>query len=137
MLTPLRPKLPGVPDMLRSLTLLCLFIHLASLAATQTAYGASFSMLRWFSLFAFTGFGALCWGTSGKKFPLLQTINTRVVIYLVLWGATVIYADYPLFSSYRWVAHAMIIVSALVFLPSVVRMTDISKLLLVLKLIVA
>jgi O-Antigen ligase len=49
----------------------------------------------------------------------------------------VINADYPLFSSYRWVAHAMIVVPALVFLPRIVRMTDISKLLLALKVIVA
>ena len=116
--------------------MISLFIHLASLAATQTAYGASFSMLRWFSLFALAGFSGLCWITSQQRPGRLESVNIRVLIYLALWGLTVISAEYPLFSGYRWFAHAMILVSSLVFLPHILRMTDASKVLLALKLIV-
>lgn len=122
--------------MLRGLTLLSLFAYLAALAATQTAYGASFSVLRWFSLFALAGFGGLSWIVGGQRSLRLNSVNIRVLIYLTLWGLTVITGEYPLFSSYRWFAHAMIVVSALVFLPQVLRMTDASKVLLALKLIV-
>lgn len=122
--------------MLRILTLLSLFIHMASLAATQTAYGNAFLMLRWISLFALAGFGGLNW-IVGRQGSLLNSVNTRVLIYLALWGLTVLNAEYILFSSYRWIAHAMIVVSALVFLPRALRMTDLSKLLWALKLIVA
>jgi len=123
--------------LLRSLTLLSLFTYLATLAVTQTAYGESFSVLRWFSLFALAGFGGLNWVVGGQRSLRLNSVNICVLIYLVLWGLTVINGEYPLFSSYRWFAHAMIVVSALIFLPQVLRMTDASKVLLALKLIVA
>jgi O-Antigen ligase len=123
--------------MLRSLTLFSLIVHLASLAATQTAYGASFSMLRWLSLFALTSFGGLYWLTGRQRRLRFQSVNLRVAIYLGLWGLTVVNAEYPLFSLYRWGAHAMIVVSALVFLPGSIRRAEASKALLVLKVIVA
>jgi O-antigen ligase len=124
--------------LLRSLTLLTLFIHLASLAATQTAYGAGFSMLRWISLFALAGFGGLNWIASGQRSLRLKSVNNRVLIYLALWGLTVVNAgEYFLFSGYRWVAHAAIVVATLVFLPGIIREKDVSKLLWALKLIVA
>ncbi len=120
-----------------NLTLLSLFIHLASSAATQTAYGSSFSLVRWVSLFALFGFGGLAWMNTPRLPFQMKSVNMRVAIYLGLWALTVVNADYPLFSAYRWAGHAMIVVSALVFLPAALRMTDVAKLLPALKLIVA
>jgi O-antigen ligase len=122
--------------LLRSLTLLALFIHLASLAATQTSYGANLSMLRWISLFALAGFGGLSWIAIGQRSLQLKSVNARVLIYLALWVLTVINAEYSLFSAYRWLAHAMIVVGCLVFLPRILRLKDATKLLWALKLIV-
>jgi O-antigen ligase len=121
---------------LYNLTLLSLFTHLASLAATQTAYGAFFSTLRWISLFLFAGSALLLASTSGRLSSQLKVVDLRVLVYLGLWAFTVINSDQPLFSGYRWAAHAMIVVSCLVCLPRVVRMVDAWKLLLVLKLII-
>jgi len=94
-------------------------------------------MIRWYSLFAFAGFGAIYCMTTPKNSLGLQSVNTRVLIYIALWGLTVVNADYPLFSSYRLGAHAMIVVSSLVFLPQILRITDANRLLNALKLIVA
>jgi O-antigen ligase len=123
--------------MLRSLTLFSLLVHLVSLAATQTAYGAGFSMLRWYSLFALTSLGGLHWLTGRGQWSRSQSVEPRVVIYLCLWGLTVVNAEYVLFSGYRWAAHAMIVVSALVFLPGGIRPVEAPKALLVLKMMVA
>lgn len=123
--------------MLRSLTLISLTVHLVSLAATQTAYGAGFSLLRWLSLFALTSFAGLYWLTSGQRGLRSQSVELRVAICLGLWGLTVVNAEYPWFSGYRWGAHAMIVVSALVFLPACIRLADAPRAVLVLKLIVA
>jgi O-antigen ligase len=117
--------------------MLSLFVHLFASAATQTAYGADFSMLRWYSLFALAGFGGLHWIIGGQTPLRMKSVNTRVLIYFALWGLTVVNSEYPLFSSYRLLAHAMIVVSALVFIPPFLRTTDASKLLLALKVIVA
>ncbi len=119
-----------------NLTLLSLFIHLVSTALTQTAYGGSFSLLRWLSLFAVFGFGGLSWIVKAQSPLRLEAVDIRVAVYLILWSLTVVNADYPLFSSYRLGAHAMIVVSSLVFLPRVLRVTDVAKLLRALKLIV-
>jgi len=121
---------------LRKATLLCLLVHLVALAASQTAYREGFLALRWVSLFAMTGFGALDWVTSPPSPASLRSVAVRVLVYLSLWGLTVVNSDHSLFSAYRWSAHAMIVVASLVFLPRLIRLTDAAKLLLALKLIV-
>src|SRR5262245_53926699 len=116
------------PIVLRKLTLLGLAIHLLALAATQTAYGAEFAMLRWYSLFMFAGFGALYTMTMPKMQLGLEPVNARVWIYVALWGLTVANAEYPLFSFYRWAVHMAIVIAGLIILPQVLRISDAGKL---------
>jgi hypothetical protein len=123
--------------LLRNLTLLSLFVHLFASAVSQTAYGADFLMLRWFSLFALVLFGGLSWIIGGETPPQMKSVKPRVLIYFALWGLTVVNAESFLFSSYRLLSHAMVVVSALIFVPSLLRMTDASRLLLTLKVLVA
>jgi O-antigen ligase len=132
-----QPERRQVPIVLRNFALLSLFIHLASLAATQTAYGAGFSMLRWISLFAFAGFATLASLNSSQKRAWLKPVYFSMAIYAALWGFTVLYGEYPLFSGYRWGAHILIVMSGLVFLPRILRMSDALRLLTMLKAIVA
>lgn len=122
--------------MLHSLTLLSLLVHLTSSAASQTAYGASFSFLRWVSLFALVGFGFASWATTRRPPIRMEALNIRVAVYLGLWSLTVVGADYPLFSAYRLAAHAMIVVAGLVLLPAVLRLKDFRILLPALKIVV-
>lgn len=100
------------------LTLLSLYIHLLSLAATQTVYGQPFSMLRWSSLAAMGIFGFLNFtmGRLHKTVPI--GLVGKVALYISLWGLTVLDSDFPLFSSYRWVAHALIVAGGLVLAPA-------------------
>jgi hypothetical protein len=121
--------------MLHRLTLVSLLVHLASSAVSQTIYGASFSSLRWLSLFALVGVGFATWATSRRPPVRMDAVNLRVVVYLGLWCLTVIGADYPLFSAYRLAAHAMIVISGLVLLPAVLRTKDVRLLLPALKII--
>ncbi len=122
--------------MSRNLTFASLFVYMVSLAATQTAYGAPFTSVRWVALAALSAFGAISWLSQGKHLPL-KNLNIRVFVYVLLWSMTVINGEYPLFSSFRLLSHAMVLVSTLVFLPQVIGLTDASKLLATLKIIVA
>ncbi|MBE0622159.1 MAG: O-antigen ligase family protein [Burkholderiales bacterium] len=121
--------------MLRNFILVSLLAHLGSLAATQTVYGASFSSLRWYSLFAVFAFGCLHWVQDRQRILLSETIKLRLLIYLVAWAVTVINADYPLFSGLRYAGHAMILTFSLIFMPCVLRSDDAWKLLIPLKCI--
>jgi O-antigen ligase len=109
---------------------------MVSTAATQTAFGDRFSQLRWYSLFALTVFGAVAWIISPQRDLRLLSVNMRVAVYSALWGLTVVYSDYPMFSGFRLVAHLMIVVFGLVFLPQLLRLTDATRMLTILKLIV-
>lgn len=123
--------------MLRSLTLFWLVVHLASLAASQTVYGTAFFSLRWISLGALTTVGGAWWLLQKRKAVRLDFVKLRVFLYLVAWTVTVIASDHPLFSGYRLAAHSMVIVTALVFLPEVLRTRDYTFIILALKVIIA
>src|ERR1700742_3963930 len=122
--------------MFRNLALLSLLTHMVSTAATQTAFGDSFSQLRWYSLFALTVFGAVAWIISPQRDLRLLSVSMRVAAYSALWGLTVVYSDHPTFSGFRLVAHLMIVVFGFVFLPQLLRLTDATRMLTILKLIV-
>jgi O-antigen ligase/polysaccharide polymerase Wzy-like membrane protein len=122
--------------MFRNLALLSLLTHMVATAATQTAFGNSFSQLRWVSLFALTVLGAVAWITSPQRDLRLLSVNMRVAAYSALWGLTVIYSEHAVFAGYRLVAHLMIVVFGLVFLPQLLRLTDAPRMLTILKLII-
>jgi O-antigen ligase len=123
--------------MLPKLTFLCLLVHLLSLAATQTAYGTRFLQLRWYSLFALFAVGFAAWISAGRRHRRMGKPEWLTLGYLSLWGVTVVGSEYPLFSSYRWLAHVMIVLSALLFMPSAVRTSNAKYLYVGLKLMAA
>jgi O-antigen ligase len=120
----------------RTLTLVSLLCYLASLAATQTAYGGPFLPIRWISLASFSFFGALSWLANDRRLPLGE-LAFRVVVYLFLWSLTAINGVYPQFSTYRLIAHALVVVSCLILLPQAIQFSDGARLLHILKVLIA
>lgn len=104
--------------------------------ATQTIYGAGFLGVRWIALVGLAGVSAFAWLASPVRNVETATIEKRLGIYLAAWLLTVAMSDYQVFSLYRYLAHAMILVPALLFLPSVFRPNQYIHLLSGLKLIV-
>jgi hypothetical protein len=120
----------------RNLTFVSLFVYLVSLAATQTVYGSGFGSLRWIALIAFGVFGALSrLSSAGQLVPRRVTIY--VSIYLMLWSMTAVFGVYPAYSAYRLLAHGLVLISCLIFLPQVITLTNAPKILTALKLLVA
>jgi len=113
-----------------------LFCYLISLAATQTVYGRSLDSMRWIALIAFFSFGALSYFASSVRHPV-GSLNRSVLVYILLWTGTDLFGVYPRFSLYRFVGHALIIVSSLVFLPQMITIKNSSWLPNVIKAIVA
>lgn len=119
----------------RTLTLASLYLFLASLAATQTVYGGGLEGVRWVSLFAYGIFGALTYFETEHRSPI-GSLNATVAFYLALWSFTVIFGVHPQYSGFRFLSHALIIISSLVFLPQVVTLNNAPKLLGALKIII-
>jgi len=122
--------------LLHKFTFIALFIYLASLAATQTVYGAGLEAVRWISLLVFVVFGGLSYFTDDTRFTL-QHVNTSLGIYLLLWTSTVIFGQFPLFSAFRLTAHAAVLVGSLLFLPQLVTFSNAPRILTALKMLVA
>ncbi len=121
---------------LNNLTLISLFAYLVSMAATQTVYGNGLESVRWVSLIAFAAFGMLSYLSNGQRVPKGSMV-IPVAIYLFLWGLTVLYGKFPEYSGFRFIAHALIVISSLVFLPQVVNFKNSSWLPVTLKIILA
>ena len=121
--------------LLRSIAIFWLLVPLASLAASQTEFGAAFYSMRWISLGACAASAWLSWMST--KTVRLGFVKFRVAIYLAAWTITVLASDHPLFSSYRFGVHSAIVVTTLIFLPEIMRLREYSVLLVSLKVMIA
>jgi O-antigen ligase len=99
--------------------LFSLLFYLGTLSITQTAHGGRFLTLRWVSLAAFTGVSLLYWLMG--RIPRRDALDNHgapsmVWAYLLATLASVAMAQNYAYSVLRWLTHAMLIVTFMIFL---------------------
>lgn len=121
---------------MRTVVVFFLSLYLVSLATSQTVFGSSFFALRWILLGAFAVSALICWTSIRMKTVRMDDVKLRLTIYVLLWGLTVLASDYPLFSSYRFGVHVVLLLGTLIFIPEIIRLLEYSRLLVILKILV-
>ncbi len=122
---------------IRDLVLVALIGYLGILAATQTAYGGRFMNLRWVALSILLVVSGWYWLTirSRKQSGLILDKTTGILLlYLLSTFLTVVFAENPFFSGFRWTSHAMMLIVFLVFLRQNLSFVQVQKILVVLKM---
>lgn len=124
---------------IKDLVFVALIGYLGILAATQTVYGGRFMNLRWVTLSILLFVTGLYWLTtrSRKQSALLLDKSTGILLlYLLSTFLSVVFAENPLFSGFRWASHSMMLIVFLVFLRQNLTFSQVQKILVVLKLII-
>jgi O-antigen ligase len=101
------------------LILFSLLLYVGTLAITQTAHGGPFMSLRWIALAGLTGVSFIYWLLG--RIPPLDAMGNRGApsmtwVYLLATLASVALAPNYAYSGLRWVTHAMVIVTFMIFL---------------------
>lgn len=94
-------------------------LYLGTLAVTQTAHGVSFMPFRWAALAGLSVVGFFYWLLG--RIPTRDTLENlgapfMVWVYLLATLASVAFAQNYIYSGLRWLSHAMMIVTFMVFL---------------------
>ncbi len=117
------------------LVTLSLFCYLGALAVTQTVYGSHFMNARWFSLGVLVIACGYYW-FSTKPSPLDPSgdkTNLLILVYLAMTFLTIVAAENPLFSSMKWISHALMLLIFLVFLRQNLRANHVKSVVFFLK----
>jgi hypothetical protein len=85
--------------------------YMTILATCLTVYGRDLMNFRWLTLFAFFIASCLFWAFSlrGKRSRWEKNDNMIIVVYLIVTFTSVIAAENPLFSGFKWASHALMI----------------------------
>jgi O-antigen ligase len=112
--------------------------YMTSLAACLTVYGRNLMNVRWLTLVAFFITGCLFWASSlrEKRSHWEKNGDTIIVIYLLATFMSVIAAENPLFSGFKWASHALMIFTLLVLARNGLAISHAAGLLLFLKALV-
>jgi O-antigen ligase len=120
----------------KNLVFISLVAYLSALAATQTVYGGRFMTLRWVALVALLVSSGLYWVSIRVRGRRGDQTSNILLFYLTATFLTVMSAENPLFSGFRWASHAMMLVIFLIFLRQNIALLQPQKVLLILKIII-
>jgi len=124
----------------KDLVFVALIGYLGTLAATQTEYGWSLMNLRWVTLSILlfvTGWYWLTVRPQRQSGLSLDKSTGILLLYLLSTLLTVVFAENPFFSGLRWTSHAIMLIVLLVFLRQNLTFSQVQKILIVLKIIIA
>ena len=111
--------------------------YIATLAVAQTTYGGPFMNLRWIMLGASFLIGGAWWSRRKKEKITKPNVRAIVVAYLALTFLSIIFAENPNFSFFRWGSHAMMLVTLMIFMRESMTSEDAQILLLTLKAMIS
>jgi O-antigen ligase len=122
------------------LILLSFLFYIGTLAITQTAHGGSFMSLRWIALAGLTGVSFIYWLLG--RIPPLDAMGNRGApsmswVYLLATLASVALAQNYVYSGLRWLTHAMVIVTFMIFLRGTLHSRSAHQVIWILRGIVA
>ena len=124
---------------IRNIVFISLLGYLGTLAVTQTAYGERFMNLRWVALSVLLVASGWYWLNIRQKRQSgisLDKSSAVLLVYLLSTFLTVVFAENPLFSGFRWASHAMMLIVFSIFLRQIMTFIQIEKILLLLKVII-
>ena len=104
---------------MKKIVFISLIAYLTTLAATQTVYGRGFMNLRWVSLVILLVAGSLYWialRSRGRSSISLDKSAGLLLAYLLMTFVTVISAENPLFSGFRWASHTVMLITFVIFI---------------------
>jgi O-antigen ligase len=128
------PNYSNAP-ILSMVTQISLLGYLISLALTQTVYGWPFMPVRWamLGLLAASSIADIILVSRHAEFRIRSGNGLILTIYLLLTFGTVIYAENWMFSSMRWISHAIMLVVFMISLPQIITLGQIRRIMLFLK----
>src|SRR3990172_5686420 len=121
---------------MKNIFLISVIGYLSILAATQTVYGGQLMSLRWVMLIVLLATSSLYWLMirlkKGTELSLDKSASV-LLLYLSATFLTVVFAENPLFSGFRWASHVMMLIIFIIFFRQNIAFTQIQELFLIIK----
>jgi O-antigen ligase len=116
-----------------------LLFYIGTLAATHTAYGGRFMVLRWVALMIVTAVSAIYWVYRGSPLRVKPVSygSVPVLVYLGITLISVIAAENLIFSGLKWATHAMLLLTCMIFLLRTLSLETSNQLMFIIKLVTA